>query len=356
MKLRAALGESGKAPGAFDAVRTWDPVSGDAGKPGVTVAQLGDPNLGPERTREMEGGFDLATPGDRVAVEMTYYRARTYGTLIGVTLPPSNGFNRTQLENAGTIQNDGLEVQISPVFLRASSVDWRGRFSASWMQSKAVDIGGQNISTGLGSFVRTGMPVPSLYGSKILNPDAVGVPPIIATDQYYGPVYPPRLLSAEMTVTLHRDITLNALADYQGGAYLTNFIGYQNALRNVWQPCYAAQQALKAGTGTTTLTARDQGRCAIDRTIANSDYWDSKTDFVKLRSISIAYDLPQRFTRGVHSATVILAGQNLWKWTKFDGADPEASDGSDAGTGLGRREYYQIPPFKTAMLSIRTTF
>ncbi|HEY7235688.1 MAG TPA: TonB-dependent receptor [Gemmatimonadaceae bacterium] len=355
MKLRAALGESGKAPGAFDAVRTWDPVSGDAGKPGVTVSQLGDPDLGPERTREMEGGFDLSTPGDRVAVEMTYYRARTYGTLIGVTLPPSNGFNRTQLENAGTIQNDGLEVQISPVFLRTASVDWRGRFSASWMRSQAVDIGGQNISTGLGSYVRTGMPVPSIFGARIMNPDAVGVAPIVATDQYYGPVYPPRLFSAEMSLTLHRDITLNALADYQGGAYLTNFIGYQNALRNVWQPCYAAQQSLKAGDAS-SITARDQGRCAIDRTIANSDFWISKTNFVKLRSASIAYDLPQRFTRGMHGATVILAGQNLWKSTKFDGADPEANDAQDAGTGLGRREYYQIPPFKTVMLSIRTTF
>lgn len=355
MKLRAALGESGKAPGAFDAVRTWDPVSGDAGKPGVTVAQLGDPNLGPERTREMEYGFDMATPGDRVAVEMTYYRARTYGTLIGVTLPPSNGFSRTQLENAGTIQNSGLEAQISPVFLRTSSVDWRGRFSASWMRSEAVDIGGQIISTGLGSYVRTGMPVPSLFGAKITNPDAVGVPPIVVPDQYIGPVYPTRLLSAGMTITLHHDITLDALADYQGGAYLTNFIGYQNALRNVWQPCYAAQQALKAGN-TASLTALDQGRCAIDRTIANSDFWASKTDFVKLRSISVAYDLPQRFTHGVHNATLILAGQNLWKWTKFDGADPEANDATDAGAGLGRREYYQIPPFKTVMLSIRTSF
>ena len=83
-KLRAAIGESGKAPGAFDAVRTWDPVAGDDGKPGVTVAQVGNPTLGPERTREIELGVDLSGPGERVALELTAFRARTTGALIGV--------------------------------------------------------------------------------------------------------------------------------------------------------------------------------------------------------------------------------------------------------------------------------
>src|SRR5207237_6049284 len=80
-KLRAALGESGKAPGAFDAVRTWDPVAADEGKPGFTPFQLGNPNLGPERTREIEIGFDASALQDRLGVEATAYRARTMDAL-----------------------------------------------------------------------------------------------------------------------------------------------------------------------------------------------------------------------------------------------------------------------------------
>jgi outer membrane receptor protein involved in Fe transport len=322
------------------------------------VAQIGDPNLGPERTREIEGGFDLSGPGDRVAVEATYFRARTYGALIGVVLPPSNGFTRTQLGNAGTIQNDGVELQVSPALIRSSNVDWRARLGATWLRSKAVDIGGKNISTGLGSYVRTDFPVPSLFGSKITNPDALGVAPIVSTDQYYGPVYPVRLFNAGSTLTLFGGLTLDALLDYQGGAYLTNFIGYQNALRNVWQPCYAAQKAIKANDAAAlgTFTARELGRCALDRTIANSDFWASKTDFVKLRSISASYQLPPRFVRGAKSASLTISGRNLWKWTKYDGADPESNDAADAGLGLGRREYYQMPPFKSVVLSVRATF
>ena len=77
---------------------------------------------------------------------------------------------------------------------------------------------------------------------------------------------------------------------------------------------------------------------------------------MKLRSVSLSYEVPARFVRGARSATLVLSGRNLWKWTKYDGADPEANDASDAGTSLGRREYYQLPPYKSVLFSIRATF
>jgi TonB-dependent SusC/RagA subfamily outer membrane receptor len=376
-KLRAAIGESGKAPGAFDAVRTWDPVAGDEGKPGVTVAQVGDSTLGPERTREVELGFDLSALSDRVSLEATAFHTRTLGALIGVTLPPSEGFSRSQLENVGTIQNEGVELQLNAALLRLNNLELNSRVSATWMRNKAVDVGHTTIATGLGSSVRDcystecrQMPVPAIYGAVVTNPDAKGVAPIVATDQYIGPVYPPRILGFGLQATFRKSLTLDAQADYQGGAYLTNFIGYQNALRSVWYPCYRQQQALKAGIGAdgkqytaddnasayAGISARDGVRCAVDRLIANSDMWIAKTDFLKLRNVSLAWNVPPRFVRGARTATLVVAGRNLWKWTKFDGADPEANDGSDAGTGLGRREYYQMPPYKSMSVSIRTSF
>ncbi len=376
-KLRAAIGESGKAPGAFDAVRTWDPVAGDEGKPGVTVAQVGDSTLGPERTREIELGFDVSGLRDRVSLEATAFHTRTLGALIGVTLPPSEGFSRAQLENVGTIQNEGIELQLNTTLLRRDNLDWATRVNATWMRNKAIDVGKTTISTGLGSSVRDcygtdcrQMPVPAIYGAVITNPGVTGVAPIIATDQYVGPVYPPRIFGLGTQLTFRNSLTLDAQADYQGGAFLTNFIGYQNALRSVWYPCYQQQKALKAGIGAdgkqytpddnpsayANVSAKDGGRCAVDRLIANSDFWIAKSDFVKLRNVSLAWNVPQRFVRGAKTATLVVAGRNLWKWSKFDGADPESSDGSDAGTSLGRREYYQMPPYKSMSVSIRTTF
>src|SRR4029077_16177034 len=90
------------------------------------------------------------------------------------------------------------------------------------------------------------MPVPGLYGALVTNADAVGQLPVVKPDQYIGPVYPTRIFGAGTTVSIGRSLTLDAQGEFQGGAYVVNFIGYQNALRNVWFPCYDAQKKLKA--------------------------------------------------------------------------------------------------------------
>jgi outer membrane receptor protein involved in Fe transport len=372
LKLRAALGESGKAPGAFDAVKTWDPVPGDNAQPGVTVAQRGNPNLGPERTRELELGFDLGVFDDRIGVEFTAYRARTYGALIDVVYPPSEGYNLDQLENVGTIQNQGIEAQLNAGILRGNTIDWQARVNLTTINSKAIDLGGRDISAGTGGArVREGFPVPAIFGARITNPDALDNP-ITVPDQYIGPAYPTRIIGVGTTLTFRQDVTLDVLGEYQGGAYLANFIGYQNALRGIWQPCFAIQQKFEASRGADRLfrtaddvtsaiadvSARDRGRCAHpeDRTQANSDYWITKTDFFKLRSVSLTYRLPQRLVPAGNSASLTIAGRNLFRWTDYDGLDPESSDATDAGTGLGRREYYQLPSFKSVQATMRVTF
>src|SRR6185312_9870735 len=113
LKLRAAMGESGKAPGAFDAVRTWDPVAAENGQPAFTPAQVGNPDLGPERTREWEAGFDASALDGRLGLVYTYYDQHTFGALIPVQQDPSNGFAGSQLINAGQLFNHGNEVTLT---------------------------------------------------------------------------------------------------------------------------------------------------------------------------------------------------------------------------------------------------
>ena len=114
--------------------------------------------------------------------------------------------------------------------------------------------------------------------------------------------------------------------------------------------------------GTSTLSpSRSRGVQRHPTTVTVSDGTvvpsTGLTDFVKLRSVSLSYRLPQRFsfTNG-GTTTLTLAGRNLFTWTNYDGVDPESSDQSDAGTGLGRREYYQLPPYRTFLATLRLTF
>jgi outer membrane receptor protein involved in Fe transport len=360
MKLRSALGLSGKAPGAFDAVRTWDPIAADEGKPGFTPAQIGNPKLGPERTREVELGFDAGVFDDRLSFEATYFNARTLDALIGVTYPPSSGFTRTQLENVGTLENRGLEMQLSGDILRRSNFEWSGRLSYTKMSNNAVDIGGRIISMGSSVYVREGYPVPSYFGNRVTNPDAIAEP-VIETGSFLGNAYANKLIGVNTTFKIFRNVSLDVLGEYQGGGMLGNFVGYQNETRGVWYPCYTTQQKIRAAaagdaSALSDVTAMQRAKCAIDPTKFNSDYWVQATDFFKIRSASLAWKLPPKLVPRTSSATLVATGRNLWKSTDYDGLDPELRDASDQGASLARREYYQLPPSRQFMLSMRVLF
>src|SRR5690606_40058213 len=73
---------------------------------------LGNPDLGPERGKECEVGFDAALFGDRLGIEATYYNQRTTDAILLREIAPSTGFSGTQYVNAGEIANSGFELLI----------------------------------------------------------------------------------------------------------------------------------------------------------------------------------------------------------------------------------------------------
>ena len=382
MKLRAAFGYSGKAPGVFDKLRTWSPISGDEGTPGFTPGNVGNAELGPERTRELELGFDASLWQGMFGLEATYFNTETSDALVGVLLPPSDGFLASRQENVGTLMSEGVELQITPVFYRGDRFDWRSRANLSFSRSEAVDLNCRDVAgteaceqIGVSNKaeIRVGHAVPTYWAKRILNPDAHAAPIVTDTLEAIGPVYPTRLLGFGTTITLFERLSIDALLEHHGGNYLPNYTGYQNSRRGVWYPCYDVQRAMASGTGLDQYTALERARCGTNRQGAwdpatqdghDSDFWVDKADFWKLRSISMTYDLPPEWVNNYASrASVTLSGRNLLTWTDFVGTDPEVEDFTDRagqvseGAGeYGRREYYNLPPARTFLLSVRVTF
>ncbi len=383
MKIRAAVGESGKAPGAFDKVRTWSPVSGDDGEPGFTPGDIGNDEVGPERTREIEAGFDASFGQGRLGIEFTAFQARTIDALIGVNYPPSAGFTAARTENVGELENKGLEAAITLGLLRTANVDWRFRFSGSILSSEAIDLDGgkpdtTTISTGLNSYIREGYAFPMYFGTRLLNPDEAGNEQLVS-DTALGRVYPNRIFGFGTTLTLMQNLTIDALAEFQGGHVVQNYTGYQSARRGSWFPCYATQEKIIAfldgnSSALDGVPNIDRARCAIGSPGASSTvpgstigydtgFWTEKGDFLKLRQISVTWQLPESIvSRFANSASITLAGRNLLTLTDYTGADPESMDGTDQfnlvgnSGSFGRRDYYQLPPTRSFLLTTRITF
>ena len=360
LKLRGAFGESGKAPGAFDAARNWSPCAGDEAKPCLTPNQVGNPNLGPERTRELELGFEASALNGRLNADFTYYNARTVEALIQVTYPPSQGWLDSQLENLGELRNSGIELLLDAGLLQFENLDWRTRINLTTINSEAIELGGQPlIAIGDATIVRVGFPVPSFFGRKVLNPDALAAPIISDEDVYLGSTYPDKIIGIGSTLTLWKRLRIDGLGEFQRGGANINYIGYQNALRGVWHACIPiqrklAQAALGDESALADVKAIDRARCYIDRTQQNSNYWIESTDFFKLRYVSATYTLPTRWVPGAKAASFTIAGRNLWTSTDYSGLDPESADQAD--DTFARREYYQLPALRSFLASFRVTF
>ena len=226
-KLRGAIGDAGKAPGAFDKVRTYepvsggDPVTGDENEPGFSPANIGNAELGPERTREIELGFDAGFFRGRLGFEATAFRARTTDALIPVVYPASQGFLSARIENVGTLENKGLELSLTGSLLQTKLIEWRARVHATYLRSKAIDMdqGRDNVDnevyTGLNSWIREGQAFPVYIGRRVTNPNE-SANPIIEDDAILGNVNPSRLLSLGSTVNVGKSLTLDALVEFFG--------------------------------------------------------------------------------------------------------------------------------------------
>ena len=357
-KLRAALGEAGKAPGAFDATRTWDPIAGDDAKPGVTPNQIGNAKLGPETTREMELGFETSAFAGRYSLDFTYFNTRTTDALIQVRYPPSQGFLNRQLENVGEVKNQGVEVRAEAGLIRRAAVDWRGRVNYTQIESEAVDLGDEPLISTTGSFteVRVGYPVTSLFARRVMNANAIADPVLSTDNEFIGPTFPDKILGLGTTLNLWDRVSLDMLGEFQKGGYNINFIGFQNANRGNWRPCYETQKKLAAASkgdasALAGVTALERARCSLDRTVQSSEWWIEPIDFFRLRYATLSYKIPPRLLRGMQNATLTLAGRNLFYSSDYSGLDPESADQSDSQ--VGRREYYQLPQLRSFTLALR---
>jgi hypothetical protein len=342
-KLRGALGEAGRAPGVFDAARTWSASTGNNDQPGVTPRNLGNSELGPERTREIEFGFEGSAFDDQVSIDFTWYDATTRDALVEVQFPPSAGFDNAQLSNVGKIQNTGFELTLGVTPYRSENltVDLTGQFSHN--KSLAKDLAGEKLQIGSSSWrqwAREGYPVPAHFATKVTNPDAIA-DPITESDLYYGPSYPVDNVGFSTSINFLQRFTLYALGEGAYGHYHMAAVGRQGAYRGLWPSCDVADPSAQ--------NALWRSQCE-DKEWAS---WIIPADYFKLRTVSLTYQLPEGLIPRTSQSSFTLAGQNLWKSTDYQGLDPELSRGD---VSLAVREYYHIPAGTTITASLRIIF
>ena len=368
MKLRMAWGQSGRAPGAFDAVRTWDAV-GWGGSPAFYPNNVGNPDLGPERTSELELGFDAALLDDRITAELTWYDRKIDDALFFVSQTPSQGFLNSQLRNVGKMKSKGLEFSANAALIRRGTFEWNVGGSVFTNKTRVASLGGApNFQIADFGWIIEGQSIPIIHTDFcVQNPDApvplnaAGAPaPVIITaassnDCNHGPNLPTITYGMNTGLDLPYGIGVRARGEYLGGHYMYDGAAYNAVVRSVrWPGCYDFYTLQETGR-VAEAKAIDAARCTV--ALTRADYFVYPADFFKLRELSVSAAIPPRFLRGATSGQLVLSGHNLWKWVNddFPVFDPET--GNNGGFNARVRSILEhVPPPAVYTAAIRLSF
>jgi len=141
LRFRAALGQSGLQPGAFDALTTYQALNSVSGA-GVGPNNLGNPNLEPEISTEWEAGAELGFLDDRVALEGTYWNRTVSDALVNRQFAPSGGFRSPQIVNIGEIKGQGVELAVRGLVLNQENISIDVFANTSYLWERVTDLGG----------------------------------------------------------------------------------------------------------------------------------------------------------------------------------------------------------------------
>ncbi|MBS2099882.1 SusC/RagA family TonB-linked outer membrane protein [Carboxylicivirga linearis] len=79
----------------------------------IAEGKFPEENLKPERKREIELGFEMSFfQRNRLGLDFAWFKANTYDQIMGLQVPASSGVDRI-ITNAGDIQNNGVELQLT---------------------------------------------------------------------------------------------------------------------------------------------------------------------------------------------------------------------------------------------------
>jgi len=335
LRPRLAFGVAGVSPEPqwktrlLNANPERDP-QGNLAFPGVTLFTLGNTQLHPERSREIEGGFDAELWGGRANMTVSGYdKLRT--DAIQQVMTASSIYGGVPLYlNVGRIRNSGVEMTVDARPIETGMLAWGVGGTIGANRNKLVTLYGDQpyIPLEAGQRLAAGYPVDGIWVRRIagyndMDGDGrLGIADIAIDDSavYVGSSLPRFELPFHTNVSLwHGALGIYANFNYKSGVTQYNS-GISQQLVNLYQNPGATltEQAIALASGGAVLLA---GSGATDAGLIQT------VSTLRFDDLSLNYAVPQSLSRcaGVRRMTVALQGKNLGLWTNYRGKDPDVN-------------------------------
>ena len=417
-KLRAAYGETGREPPVYGTITAYsttsvfgsgfgDFVASSQGGQGGVVRSLteGNPDLKPERNKEVELGADFGFLDQRVDLGVTWFDRRSEDVILFVPTNASETGYQRRLVNGASIRNKGLELTLNARAFTTPNASWevgvnfgrlRGRVN-SLLGAEFIPYNNEGFTGSIGTssvgyapgvirgsdfarcgrgLVVNGVDIDEQCGANAKK-DALyiaenGQPIYDPTDRVIADPNPRWNMGLNSTLRLFGGLRLSGLMDVRRGGQVWN--GTRGALLR-----FGTHQDTEVRGGTATfgqdfytnvypdVAGPGAGKPAAS-TLAEWQTWFTTkggnaslaqaqfvedASFVKLRELSLAYTLGQQWVRsrlGFTSIDLRLAGRNLATWTDYRGLDPESNLGGAEYLTQGV-DYFNNPQTRSFVLA-----
>jgi TonB-linked SusC/RagA family outer membrane protein len=355
LKVRAAWGQAGNQP-PYGFKYTSLPIGTYSTELGATPsATAGNPNITPETSTEIEGGFDAQLFHSRAAFSVTAFQKNITNLVLAAALAPSTGFTQ-EFVNGGSMRNTGVEysLEVTPVQSRRFTWVSRTTFANVASQITKLDVpcfnGGAFFSVQYGaSFICQGLSATTVQVDNGRDSTKAGNPRVLQNFES-APKY---------TVGISNEFTfgpvrLFALIDWRQGGYAVDLT------QNYYDPVLLLADTA-ASIARNTLFGPPTKNGAGQITAENSEaVYLQPAGFVKFRELTLSYTVPKSFLQNMrlNSATnlrVEASGRNLWTWSKYGGYDPEVSNFSDQNVGRFQ-DVTPYPPSRSFFFTIKADF
>lgn len=352
LKLRVSYGvtgnQQGLSPNNSIALVGLNPTSptvyfGGSTIPNYYYTQNSNPNLRWETRKETNLGLDFGLFSDRLTGTFDIYTSKTTNLLFNYTVPLEGVFETTTAYgNAGTLQNQGVELSLSYNVLKTKNMSLTLAGNGSLMRNKVITlsgiIDGQQVSTnyqaygGDGTaFLVAGKPIGSFLVYKHTGVDANGVetvagvsattpldPGAQSTQRYDAGQVEPKYTYAFTPSFTYKNFDASMVWRGVGGNMIYDYLREDlSLLENI-------------GKQNVLASAVPLGIHSVN---VQSDEWLESGAYLRLQNLQFGYRFDIANNKIIKSVRVSLIGQNLLLITKYKGGDPEVDISGDGSSG-----------------------
>ena len=417
LKFRAGWGQIGNhGIGPYGTLPNYGASSSLYGTPtnGTTVpivlSNIANPDLTWETTEQLNVGIDFGFNNGKISGTIDVYEKDTKDLLQQTPIPTSSGFSN-MLINRGTLQNRGVELGLDVTVLDKGDFNLSVGGNIAFNKTKIENLGlipgdvlmpFESVNQGSGYGVQQ---IPSYLGNvpsrgnsikfplniflegqetalfygwktdgvfqsgdemyringamsqpgdiKVLDLNGDGVVDL-ADRTIIGNPNPDYIYGFNLNMS-YKNFSLRALFNgtegndiVNGNMYRFGYAEgtYRNILSEAWNDRWSPENP--NGTYPRLGYSSNLFAAAMDRFIEDGSY-------LRLKNITINYDIPMRSDNFINSANIYVTGSNLFTWTNYSGYDPEITtfmyDGLIQGVDWNNK-----PNSRSVLVGVNLTF